>query len=135
MIVRELNNPCPQCHGIDFQIPDEIHGFQTWVCTNCGHEMWVHSNLAIPSGPIAKRALYKGTLQVQNKSDAIKSFLKLKPLLKNCIHFRLSSLERQYHDHEPVWDLGTFLDVEVERLKPLCEQFGIAIEFNEIAGT
>jgi hypothetical protein len=58
-----------------------------------------------------------------------KDFIKLKNMLKSCQWFRFSELEAQRLDKVNVWDLGIFLDIEVEQIKLACQQNSIEIIF------
>ncbi|NHZ35546.1 hypothetical protein [Massilia rubra] len=72
---------------------------------------------------------FTGKYILPHPQDASKSYLKMKRLLKGCQHFRLWNLERQFIDKAHVWELGCFLDDEVELLLPECEKLGLSIEF------
>lgn len=85
----------------------------------------------IPEGSQPQHKLYYGTHKVAIPQDATKSYLKLKKVLAGYQSFELSQLEKQYLEGKQIWELGQFLDIEVEKIKEQCEKFTIFIEFQE----
>ena len=105
---------------------------ELFACLSCGNEFYVHCIYPIPEKHKVKNKLFNGYYYPFSKSDAVKNYLKLKGILVGCEWFQLSSLERQKLEGKSVWELGKFLDVEVEKIKSLCLGHGIKIEFIEI---
>ena len=123
---------CPVCHGEEFQYPQERTALEIHVCRTCGHELAVHCNYSIPPIFRSKHALFSGSYTVPCPSEALKSHLTIKKLLKDCERFQPSELERQFLARRPIWDLGLFFDIEVERIKTACEKLSIEIDFSKV---
>ena len=80
--------------------------------------------------------LFSGVHIVSNHTEAIKNFTKLKKILIDCEWFDLSQLEKQYLEGKFTWDLGQFLDIEVERINEKCRELSIQITFDrKVAGS
>lgn len=94
----------------------------------------MHCNYPIPEEYGSKHKLFLGFHSVASSKAAIKSFIKLKKILKGCEWFDLSKLEKQKMEGKSRWELGQFLDIEAEKIQRLCGEENIEIEFVEIVG-
>ena len=101
-------------------------------CLSCGHEFYVHCHYPEPEWLTSKHKIFRVHYSVSSPRDAVKCFIKLKSILKGCEWFQLSKLEEQKLEGKTNWELGQYLDIEVERIQKLCVEQGIKIEFNEI---
>ncbi len=104
----------------------EIH-----LCTSCGHEFAVHCLYPIPEKYWSKNKIFLGSYTVPNESDVAKSYIKLSRILRNCEWFNPSKLEQQRIEGKKTWELGQFLDVEVEKINEECRLHAISICFVE----
>ena len=59
----------------------------------------------------------------------LKALLKLKHSLEFAERFSAASLEAQYLNGSRHWDLGEFLDFEVERAEAECKEAGVSATF------
>lgn len=121
---------CPECGSGEAHRPAAPCSYEEWTCKSCDHVYWVRIHYLIEPGPDhVMHVMFTGTYIPCYPREAIKSHIKLKRLLKGCERFSLAQLERQFVDQQPVWELGDFLDDDVERLLPECERLGLQIEF------
>ncbi|GAA3919136.1 hypothetical protein [Litoribacillus peritrichatus] len=123
---------CIQCSSEKLKHPDKQSSMELVKCLSCGHEFYVHCFYPIPDVFQSKHKIYLGYFSVSSPKDTVASFIKLKSILKGCEWFQLSKLEAQKLEGKTKWELGQFLDIEVEKIRPLCKQKNIEIEFNEI---
>lgn len=121
---------CPVCDSEEAIRPAIPCGVEMWTCKSCGHMYGVHIQYVLEPWPgMMISVLFTGSYTLPSAQEATKSYLTLKRLLTGCERFSQHRLERQFIGKEPVWELGLFLDDEVERLLPECERLGLPIEF------
>ena len=123
---------CPTCNCEQFKRPLERSALEIYVCLNCGHEVAVHCNYPFPPSLQAKHDLFIGKHTVTDTGSATKNYLKLKNLLSGCERFQPEKLEKQFHERKLVWELGLFLDFEVELIKVECNRLAIAVDFSKV---
>ena len=124
---------CPICGAGHDSIrrPVEPSAMEVHLCTSCGHEFAVHCQYPIPEEYWSKNKIFLGTYTVPNENEVAKSYIKLTKILRYCEWFQLSKLEQQRIEGKKTWELGQFLDVEVERIKEECRAHAISICFVE----
>lgn len=123
---------CVECSSEELELPKERSAMELVKCLSCGHEFYVHCHYPEPEWVTSKHKIFMGHYSVSSPGDAVKSFIKIKNLLEGCEWFQLSRLEDQKLEGKTTWELGQFLDTEVERIKNLCVEQGIEIEFFEV---
>ncbi len=123
---------CIECSSEELEPPKERSAMELVKCLSCGHEFYVHCHYSEPEWLRSKHKIFIGHYSVSSPEDAIKSFIKLKSILEGCEWFQISKLEEQKIQGKTNWELGQFLDIEVERIQKLCTQKGIEVEFSEI---
>jgi len=123
---------CVKCKSENVEAIGPQSSMELRRCLDCGHEYYVHCYYPIPEDYVSRHKLYQGYYTVQNDRDLIKAFIKLKSILKVAENFQLASLEKQKLEGLRVWDLGLFLDVEVEKITRKCNEQKISIEFVEV---
>lgn len=123
---------CSICNSKGFRFPQERSALEIHVCLTCGHEVVVRCNYPISPAFQSKHEFFTGTYKVSSLSNVTKNYLKIKKLLKDCERFQPSKLERQFLDQKFFWELGLFLDFEVERVRSECEKLSIKIAFTKI---
>lgn len=123
---------CTKCSSEKLQYPEEQSAMELVKCLSCGYGFYVHNHYPEPEWLTSKHKVFMGNYSASSHMDAVKSFIKLKGILHGCEWFQLSKLEEQKLEGKLNWELGQFLDTEVERIQKLCVEQGITIEFNEV---
>lgn len=122
---------CPKCKSGDLQRPAKPRAFEIFTCRKCGEESAIHNHYPIADEFRSKHKIFRGMYFV-TEANALKDFIKLKNILRKCFWFELSQLEAQYLDEKKVWELGTFLDTEVEQIRLACQNKSIEILFEQV---
>lgn len=123
---------CPNCGGDCIKRSAEPSAIEIHLCESCGHQFAVHCLYPIPEQYRSKHKRFWGTYNVPSESDLAKSYIKLKKILEGCEWFQPYELERQRIEGKKVWELGQFIDVEVNRINESCRSNTISIDFEEI---
>ncbi|MBV1776668.1 hypothetical protein KSF73_13205 [Burkholderiaceae bacterium DAT-1] len=123
---------CPVCGGDKIQYPAERTSMEICKCLSCGHAFAVHCVYPIPEQFRSTHKVFRGAYVVPSEDEKAKSYIKLKNILKGCERFQLSKLEKQRIEGKKIWELGEFLDFEVERIKVDCGRNALSIQFEEI---
>ncbi|ANH68542.1 hypothetical protein [Mitsuaria sp. 7] len=110
-------------------MPATPSALEIWQCQNCGNEIAVHCHVALNLSAPAGRELFTGTVTIDSEKDALKLLLKLKHALSFAERFEPFKLEAQHREGRLIWDLGLFLDFEVERAEAACIRAGARATF------
>lgn len=123
------NMKCLNCGNSSFVRPVDKSSLEIWHCNECGNDCAVHcSYIPDPSG-MQISDLFIGTATVGPGPDALKSLMKLKRILAFAERFEPALLETQYREGKHEWDLGYFLDFEVQQASAMCKSAGISVTF------
>jgi len=123
---------CTKCTSENLQMPEMQSGMELFKCLSCGYELYIHNHYPLAECFVSEHKFFRGNYLLSSQKDAVKNFIKLKGILHGCEWFQLSKLEEQKLEGKLNWELGQFLDKEVERIQKLSVEQGIKIEFNEI---
>jgi hypothetical protein len=103
-----------------------------WECLNCGSTMDVHCNYLPEVSRAQCHERFRGVINLTEDAIPLKTFLRLKNALSFAERFRSASLEAQYLTGSREWDLGEFLDFEVEQARVVCERIGLQASFKRM---
>lgn len=120
---------CLSCGANDFARPQARAAMEIWRCKNCGTEAAFHCDYPLS---MPRRSVFLGTAHVESRAQALKAMLKLKKALAFAERFSASRLEEQHRKGQLTWELGYFLDFELERAKAECSLAGVSSSFKEI---
>lgn len=120
---------CTSCGGEDFHRPEVPCAIEQWECVICGSKMDVHCHYLPDISGIPRHDLFRGFAIFESDDELLKAFLKLKHALKFAERCSANSLEAQYLKRSLQWDLGEFLDLEVERAEAECMKAGVNAQF------
>ena len=127
---------CRSCGGEDFQRPEVPSALEQWECLACGTKEYVHCNY-LPShaylSKVSRHARFQGSVDIESDEMRLKAFLKLKHSFGFAERFSATALEGQYLNGSQHWDLGEFLDFEVERAEAECKKAGVSATFRKLA--
>jgi len=76
--------------------------------------------------------LFVGTASVSTGITGLKALIQLKKALSFAEHFVPARLDEQHRAGKLCWDLGYFLDFEIQQAEAECERIGIAASFNRL---
>lgn len=126
---------CFSCGAADFASPQLIAALEIWHCKHCGAEELAHSNYAPTLSELAtmpRSRLFVGTAFIAPGSESLKALFKLKKALAFAERFSPFKLEEQHREGKLTWDLGDFLDFEVQRAAEECSRIAVRTSFKEV---
>jgi len=122
---------CPNCGDSDFDIPVEKSVLEIWHCRKCGSKLAVHCHYTLDPSGMQRHDLFTGTAFIDPGGEGLKALLKLKKALSFAERFQPAKLDEQHRAGKLTWDLGHFLDFEVQQAEAECERIGIRASFNK----
>lgn len=123
---------CVVCGASDFQRPLVKSAMEFWRCKNCGNDAAVRCNYVVDLAGVQLHKRFVGTVAVSAGTDALKALLKLQKALAFTERFEAGKLAEQHRAGKLSWELGEFLDFEVERASAECLRMGISATFTEV---
>lgn len=105
---------------------------EIWHCKNCGNGCAVRYNYIPALSDVKGHDLFVGTASVSTGIKGLKALIQLKKALSFAEHFVPARLDEQHRAGKLRWDLGYFLDFEVQQAEAECERIGIAALFNRL---
>lgn len=108
---------------------------EVWDCLACGAKVHVHCHYMPSPADLSnfpRHGIYRGSVILEGGENALKALLKLRRALGFAERFRAASLESQYSAGSRHWDLGDFLEFEVERARTECTNAGVNAQFRKL---
>ncbi|MDR0202992.1 MAG: hypothetical protein LBJ40_12610 [Delftia acidovorans] len=105
---------------------------EIWHCKNCGNGCVVRCNYIPDLSDVKRHDLFVGIASVPTGMAGIKALIQLKKALSFAERFVPGRLDEQHRAEKLRWDLGYFLDFEVQQAEAECARIGIAASFNRL---
>jgi len=126
------NMKCSKCGSLIVNGPAEKSALEIWQCEKCESEFAVHCHYLPDLSGIQARGLFTGTAFISSGAESLKALLKLKNKLAFAERFEPTKLEEQQRAGKLAWDIGYFLDFELERASAACVSAGVSVRFSEV---
>lgn len=120
---------CLKCGSSNLERPEVASALEIWICKDCGGELAVHCHYLPDLSGIPGHELFIGTAFIGSSAEALKALIQLKKVLAFAERFEPFKLEEQQKAGKLTWELGYFLDFEVEQAKIACANIGVTTSF------
>lgn len=120
--------PCPECGGVAVSESGRV-AVENYRCRRCGHEFAVHVHYIEEPRPLGI-AVYKALVQAgSGEMERRKNRIKVRRVFEGRSNFYPAKLDSQIEQGQAVWDIGFYSEREVNELKGVASQIGLAVEF------